>query len=295
MTIELRRASSCSFETLVNVWNEGFQGYFVDISLSLDKLLARLSTDGISFDHSFIAFDDERAVGFLLNALREEPNSKLAWNSGTAVVPDYRGQGIGSKLMQATIDLYRSEGVKTASLEAVKINQAAISLYKRFGYEVVDELTFLQAKQIRSNEYLESPSYIVENVELAAVGQLKFYRELSPWQGQWRSLVRSYGSAIVVRDNKTGGPIAYALFRKRVDEEGRLVSIVLYQCEVAPDREDAREIAAHALHKVFMTGSGECGYTTHNFRKSNKVVVDLLLAAGFNTFVEQVHMISRIP
>ncbi len=35
--LEIRRLSACSFDDAVKIWNEGFQGYFVDMTLSLDR------------------------------------------------------------------------------------------------------------------------------------------------------------------------------------------------------------------------------------------------------------------
>jgi ribosomal protein S18 acetylase RimI-like enzyme len=287
----IKPLSSCSFQTALDVWNKGFAGYVVDMTLSFDSFLTRITSDGIAPEHSFVAFIDEHPVGFLLNAFREERSRKLAWNGGTGVDPDYRGRGVGDGLLNAAMDLYQAQGVDLALLEAVSTNQAAISLYKKFGYEVIEELTFLQTDNPVTN-FQESAGYSVDDVELRAIAKLDFYNELASWKGQWQSLVRARGEACIVRD-RNQRPVGYGLFNKRFDSSGKLESIALFQCETAPEHADAEAIMAHVLNRVFIAVPGEYRRMTHNLRKSNRVAVELLMKAGFTTFVEQVQMMKR--
>jgi ribosomal protein S18 acetylase RimI-like enzyme len=286
----IKPLSLCSFQTALDVWNRGFAGYFVDMTLSFDSFLTRISSDGIAPEHSFVAFIDEQPIGFVLNAFREERGKKLAWNGGTGVDPEFRGQGIAGRLLNAAIDLYQSQGVDLALLEAISSNAAAISLYRKFGYEVAEELTFLETNN-KLDHFPESADYSVVDVEPNAVAELAFYRELSPWKDQWQSLMRVHGEACIVRDsNQTA--VGYGLFNKRFNGGGKLESVALFQCEAAPEDSNAEDIVAHILNRAFLTVPGNYRRMTHNLRKSNRVVIELLTKAGFTTFVEQVHMIK---
>ncbi len=62
--LEIRRLNTCSFDDAVGVWNEGFKGYFIDMTLSLDGYLTRLQTEGLSPEYSFVGFSEGQAVGF---------------------------------------------------------------------------------------------------------------------------------------------------------------------------------------------------------------------------------------
>lgn len=291
---ELKPMHTCSFETALQVWNEGFKGYFVDMTLTLDKLLDRLTASRVSAEHSLIAFDGEQPVGFLFNSIQVTGDKKLAWNGGTGVAPDYRGKGVGKELVKATIDIYKANSVDLASLEAISTNHSAINLYKRFGYEVIDELTYVQTSDPQFADRSSAVQYQVINGHPSSVGRLNFYRELSPWQCQWQLVALRGGEAIVVvESDKT--PIGYALFEKRFDEVGSVTRIALFQCEVAPGRIDEKEVAQLMLQRVFSDEQLECQRTTVNFPKSNTVVIELLKQAGFNTFIEQVHMIKEAP
>jgi ribosomal-protein-alanine N-acetyltransferase len=52
-----------------------------------------------------------------------------------AVHPDYRRQKIGEKVVQAMVDRAHKEGIDRLTLEVRKSNDAAIQLYKRFGFK----------------------------------------------------------------------------------------------------------------------------------------------------------------
>src|SRR5512138_2804420 len=141
--IEIKRMHTCSFQTALDVWNKGFQGYFVDMTISLDVFMKRLSSEGISLKHSLIAFHEGAPVGFLLNGFRTVGDKKIAWNGGTGVVPNMRGKGVGRVLVGAALELYQAESVNVATLEAICGNKSAIALYTNNGYQVIDELTNL--------------------------------------------------------------------------------------------------------------------------------------------------------
>jgi [ribosomal protein S18]-alanine N-acetyltransferase len=51
-----------------------------------------------------------------------------------AVDPDFRGKGTACKMLEALIDICRSEGVSDMTLEVRKSNTAAINLYKKHGF-----------------------------------------------------------------------------------------------------------------------------------------------------------------
>jgi ribosomal protein S18 acetylase RimI-like enzyme len=289
--LELKRMNTCSFQTALEVWNEGFQGYFVDMTLSLDVFLKRIMSRGISPGDSFIAFVDDRPVGFLLNGFRDSSGKRYAWNGGTGVVPSFRGKGVGKSLVQAAVDLYSGEHVDIALLEAISENESAIALYRTFGYEVIEELVFLQSDEMVKDS--ASTAYVIQKVVPASVGKLEFYHELSAWQCQWQSVSAIGGEAVtaVDSDRRVAG---YALFDRKLDDSGEPAKITLYQCEVAPDRKDSEIVATSLLRHAFMAGPVECQRITHNFRKSNRLVIDLLTQSGFTTFIEQVHMIRRL-
>ncbi|KKC30367.1 ribosomal protein S18-alanine N-acetyltransferase [Caldanaerobacter subterraneus] len=54
-----------------------------------------------------------------------------------AVHPEYRGRGIGSRLMEGLIDLAKKNGITSMTLEVRESNLVAQNLYKKFGFKVL--------------------------------------------------------------------------------------------------------------------------------------------------------------
>jgi len=55
-----------------------------------------------------------------------------------SVLPNFRGQGIGSEMMHSLFDLLRERGYKRTSLSVQKDNPA-VRFYERLGYEITEE------------------------------------------------------------------------------------------------------------------------------------------------------------
>jgi len=288
MIVELKPLSSLSFAAAVELWNEGFQGYSVDLSMSLNDYLARLHTTGVSIEKSLVAKLEGRPVGFLMNAIRHHAGQLVAWNGGTGVIPEFRSQGVGRVLVAGALKIYAEAKVDYATLEAISTNEPAIALYKSCGYDAVDELTFLQHTG-KLDIPFDSADYVVEEVTPGHVSQTSFYDACVPWQAHWQSVNDNCGQAIIVYDT-AHSPIGYALFRKQFEDDGDLKAITLHQCVAAPSRPDHANIISCALSYLFSPLSVDCLRSTHNFKKSNQVAMDLLKRAGFKTFVEQVWM-----
>jgi ribosomal protein S18 acetylase RimI-like enzyme len=53
---------------------------------------------------------------------------------GMAVAREWRGRGVGSALVQAAIKWSREQGLHKLSLEVFSHNEAAIALYRKFGF-----------------------------------------------------------------------------------------------------------------------------------------------------------------
>ncbi len=52
-----------------------------------------------------------------------------------AIHPDYQRQGLGRSLLSALLQLARAQGLERATLEVRPSNQAALSLYQKFGFQ----------------------------------------------------------------------------------------------------------------------------------------------------------------
>jgi len=91
-------------------------------------------------DHCLIAEMDGRAVGAVWVRIMndyghiddETPSFALS------LLPEYRGQGMGTALMKEMLSLLRLKGYRRASLAVQKANDA-LRLYLKVGFRIVDE------------------------------------------------------------------------------------------------------------------------------------------------------------
>lgn len=289
--------SKLSPEQLVTLWNRGFEGYFSNMTLTVDRYIARAASEGLSLEHSIAAYDGDEPVGFVMNGFRTIEGKKVAWNGGTGISPAYRGQGIGKLLMQQNVHLYRGQAVDIALLEAMSQNEPAIKLYTSTGYRITERLVGLQQtgslQDVLVQPEADAERYSISKVLPIEVRQLPYYRQMAAWQTQWGSLRDGECLLVSERGGSAAERIGYALFRRSYDAEGNLASIVLYQCEAAPDRTDAEAIMLAALMQLYMPEHSTCRRMTINIRDGNGTLIELLERLGFTRFMEQVHMELR--
>jgi ribosomal protein S18 acetylase RimI-like enzyme len=288
--VKITNFCECTFQQALTVWNEGFQGYFTDMTFTMDRFMARFGQEGLSPEVSVLAWVNERPVGFILNGIRTIGGKRIAWNGGTGVVPEYRRSGIGRRMMEACLDIYRAHDIDTAYLEAIAQNTSAIALYQQFGYRIVDRVKFLTRTGPLSDEAFgsaELPGHIVMTGLPYEVSRLSFYRAFAAWQTQWQSVLG--GRSAILLDG-TGSPVAYALYKHGLNESGEITSIALYQCEVNPDAPNKEGAIRRLLREVYAPLSLDCRRFTVNIPISNEVLMRTLEAEGFTTLSEQVFM-----
>jgi GNAT superfamily N-acetyltransferase len=291
MAVLIKQLIECSLNDILNAWNNGFQGYDVNVSMNMKQFLSRMDIQNLSPEHSFIAFDEQKPIGIVLNGLRKTKAGKImAWNGGTAVAPEYRHQGIGRMLIEASIAMYKKENVHVATLEALSQNKKAIQLYEKMGYQIVDELLLLEKKEVKAyciNEKLLSTYSTETNLaeELAAV---HFYPDIVPWQTDFRSVKN--GEVLFIYQNHS--LLGYVLFKRSCNELGKVEDVTIFQCETA-DVEDKQDIIDFAFYVLTKNYKG-ANFKIINLPKSNDHFVSTLENADFHLFAKQVFMLKNM-
>ncbi|HET9671516.1 MAG TPA: GNAT family N-acetyltransferase [Actinomycetota bacterium] len=81
-----------------------------------------------------VAIRGERLVGHVNVERDRHPVTRHVGSLAIAVAADERGRGIGRRLMQAALDWSREVGVEKVVLSVYPHNDAAIALYRSFGF-----------------------------------------------------------------------------------------------------------------------------------------------------------------
>jgi ribosomal protein S18 acetylase RimI-like enzyme len=74
------------------------------------------------------------AAGVIVGSLHVEASRFGVGELGMQVAQPWRGRGVGSALLAAAIEKAREEGLHKLSLEVFPHNDAAIALYRKFGF-----------------------------------------------------------------------------------------------------------------------------------------------------------------
>jgi RimJ/RimL family protein N-acetyltransferase len=80
------------------------------------------------------AMDDERLVGWCDITRSHTQISAHCGHLGMGVLADYRGQGIGTRLITAALDAAREAVIPRVELTVYATNLAAIKLYRKAGF-----------------------------------------------------------------------------------------------------------------------------------------------------------------
>lgn len=87
-------------------------------------------------DCVWICEDGDKIIGFLVLAHRSENSAQLRY---FYLEPEYRGIGLGNKLMQLFMDFLKEKSYKSAYLWTTQEQTAAASLYERYGFRLTEE------------------------------------------------------------------------------------------------------------------------------------------------------------
>lgn len=282
----IKRFSELSFNEAISLWNESWKHYFSDMTMDLNRFLQKVTGEGISLENSVVAVYEGKLAGFVLNSFRTINGKQYVWNGGTAIAPDFRGMGIGKKLISVCLEIYEEQNVDIARLEAIKENETAIKLYKKMGYQTFEELAFMQHEGEMSVFKGLGSNVTLKEADVQEIKSLSFFEPLTAWQTQFSSL-KDFSCAIAMDREK---PVGYAVYKKGYKETGELAGIVLYQCAIDSEYHLEEEATAKLINFAFAPEKGAVRRLTMNVPKKNDALNRLLKEAGFTKFVEQVHM-----
>lgn len=91
-------------------------------------------------DHCIVAEEDGQVVGAVWTRTMNDYGhiDDETPSFAISLYKEYRGRGIGTRLMKEILELLRSQGYKKASLAVQKANYA-VRMYEKVGFKTVDE------------------------------------------------------------------------------------------------------------------------------------------------------------
>ncbi|MGC1185184.1 MAG: GNAT family N-acetyltransferase [Candidatus Dormiibacterota bacterium] len=106
----------------------------------LDRSLPITRPTFVGENHVFAAKEDGRLLGFCWCVLFEPGTGLEGEVAELYVAPEARGQGVASKLMEEAVALFTRQRVTFACVWTREANPAAVSAYRRAGFQPTDQL-----------------------------------------------------------------------------------------------------------------------------------------------------------
>lgn len=107
-----------------------FENY---IAAGLHEFYSQYNPD---LDRVWICEHEDKIIGFLLLMHREPGTAQLRY---FILLPEYRGIGLGKKLMQLYMDYLTEKNYRSSYLWTTHELETAASLYKRHGFKLTEE------------------------------------------------------------------------------------------------------------------------------------------------------------
>ncbi|MFT3794080.1 GNAT family N-acetyltransferase [Flavobacterium sp.] len=163
--MEIKNLQEISITLLTQTFNESFSDYLFPFHLSEADLRTKIKTENIMLNHSVGAFVGQKLVGFILIGLDDSTHKTVAYNAGTGVLPNFRGQHLTEKMYAFLIPHLAQQQITSHQLEVLTENQRAIPVYQKIGFEVRRQLGCFKGQisetassyEIKSIDFPEHP------------------------------------------------------------------------------------------------------------------------------------------
>lgn len=121
------------YDGIAEVWNDHNGTNPVDDSREgLTRYLKRNPTT------SFVAEDNGRIVGTILAG----HDGRRGFFHHVVVLPEYRGQGIGAKMVEFAMNALEKEGIQKTALVVFSDNDLGNGFWEHLGFTVRDDLIY---------------------------------------------------------------------------------------------------------------------------------------------------------
>lgn len=216
--IRMRRAIEYSAREIADLFTRGFEGYFVPIRMTPEKLSWMIRADSIDLAASRVLTLDGEAAGFILVCSR-------GWSrrvSAMGVVSGGRGHGLGRHLMLEVMKDATELGYRRFWLEVLDRNAQAIRLYRHLGFREVRRLIGYERGARRHEDPSSDLLKQIDARELAKIVEYEAPPDL-PWQLAAETVAAAGPPSIALRlEDK-----AYCLVSDLDENSGTIQSLVV--------------------------------------------------------------------
>jgi ribosomal protein S18 acetylase RimI-like enzyme len=154
--LTVKKLENIEFDLIVTCFLKSFEDYTIKVPTDKSYYKKRWEIAKVDYALSYGMFDGENLVGFIINAIDYRNGEKIAFNTGTGVVPEYRGKRIVKSIYDFAIPDLKDSGITKCSLEVIIENVKAIKSYQGIGFNICKEYNCFSGEiKLKSDEKIE--------------------------------------------------------------------------------------------------------------------------------------------
>jgi len=144
--MKIRNLKDTPFEEILICFFEAFSDYFVKLPTSPTYWEKRFEAARVNYEFSYGVFDDEKLVAYIIHGTDMHNDILTAFNTGTGVLPDYRGKKLVDQMYAFGLPQMKAIGIGKCMLEVIQENARAIKVYERIGFSKTRNLKCFTGK-----------------------------------------------------------------------------------------------------------------------------------------------------
>lgn len=258
---------------LIGVFNSAFTEYFVKIELNEQSFSNKILSENIDLEKSVGAFFNNKLVGFILIGTEKG----IAYNGGTGVLPEFRGNLLSRKMYGFILPKLKLENIHSHQLEVITENFPAIKTYEKTGFKIVRTLVCFKGKISVSKVNEEIEIKILEDIDENLFPT--FWNSQPSWQNSLSAIERTKKLHKIIGafcKNKLVGYLIYT-------ENGRVKQFAV--------NKDFRRLG---IGQTLFSQLNNKEIVITNIDKDDTETVSFLNKIGLNPFLEQFEMKLKI-
>jgi predicted acetyltransferase len=134
--MEIKSLQNTPVEEIIKTLNLAFSDYIIPINFTLHYINERWKASGVDYRLSFGVFDNNQLVGFIIHAINNYGDFKVAYNVSTGIILTHRRKGLLTKLYEKAIPTLKENGIQKSTLECITDNERAILAYQKVGFNI---------------------------------------------------------------------------------------------------------------------------------------------------------------
>lgn len=239
--MEIKSLENTDFEIIFRAFSQSFADY--EIQISAEELKGMWKRRGFDPALSFAAFEGENIVAFTFNGIGNYNGQRMAYDTGTGTLKEYRGQGLATKIFEYSIPYLREAGIDYYLLEVLQHNTKAVSVYRNIGFEVTRELNyFIWQNEDMINEAVTAKiPCSIERINMAEHHSVSDFWDFYPsWQNSFESIQRANEDFVCLGAFVDGKLVGYCVFEPNSGDiaqiavakpfrRKRIASLLLYE------------------------------------------------------------------